>query len=411
MVYWFLLTAAMILSFGKLYQFYVGKMYQLKMEKGWLTGRRRTTILVDTAASRDKKRMPVPLALQLLPSLLGFASAAFYWLALSGTFGFSPGLSEGERAMWGGLTASCVAFDVLCLLAVRLIAGSRNVVYGKDSRENKKANREEKGIYGKGLVGGSLLVSFFHGAALTGRIVLSNSSFLWLSVGAWIAGIFIIFLAAVFGRKKRGETAEKAEEAFTVDEDYYWRKGYYSNPNDPSVLVTKRTGYGMELNMAHKGTAAVLCLCLFGILILIFGRSVFPLIRLSGQDFSLEKEGCRILIQSPSYGGDFSLNEVIEIKLQNQELTGVLRTNGYSGGGVQMGNFRCREYGDGRWYLHKENPWKVQIFLADGSYVLINCRTEEETKRLYEQMNAWIEERAGGKPAFSFWRANCVLLF
>lgn len=41
-----------------------------------------------------------------------------------------------------------------------------------------------------------------------------------------------------------------AQGAIYTDDDEYWMKGFYKNPNDQNVSIERRIGYGLEFNTA-----------------------------------------------------------------------------------------------------------------------------------------------------------------
>ena len=218
---------------------------------------------------------------------------------------------------------------------------------------------------------------------------------IWLIADFIIAGeIYKHFVGKMFWLKteqgwltgtKRFPIRGRDGREYMTDEDYYWRKGGYANPDDPAILVPKRTGLGMELNTGRK-PALILMAVTFALFFLILGKSVFyPLIWLENRDFTLAVRRNEIEVQSPSYAAAFSPDEVTKIRLIDGYPDGALRVGGMSTDSYLIGNFTCDEYGKGKWYLHTDQPAVIYIGLEEG-YILINQKTEEETLALYRQL-------------------------
>ncbi len=188
---------------------------------------------------------------------------------------------------------------------------------------------------------------------------------------------------------RRLQIAGKNGELLLRDEDHYWRKGYYCNPEDPAFLVTKRTGFGWEINLGHRGLAAASGAVILLILFTLLSTAVLPVLRLQIKDFSMELAGDIVEIQSPMYGTEFSLDQVSSISLIAGTPSGAVRTNGFSGSGYKMGHFSCSQYGKGLWYIHDHVPLMLLIRLSDGSHILINQNDPEDTRAMAGRLAQW----------------------
>ena len=52
-----------------------------------------------------------------------------------------------------------------------------------------------------------------------------------------IVAVFVMYFRL---KKKKAQILAADDEPMYVDDDYYWRNGWYDNPNDPRVLVQTR---------------------------------------------------------------------------------------------------------------------------------------------------------------------------
>lgn len=377
---------ALLISYGRIYQTYVGKMYRLKMERGWTIGKTHFTILVDTVLSGDKDQQLPAWQWGLLPVILEAVALGIYLV--------NPGVFVKEGlGRWGISILEVLVFTALLLIMRQLFIKKRNKVYSESSEENLKLNRFEKRgfsilAYGVsaaaslGLLGGILagLAGFWNlGLILTNGVG-------GLSLAAAILGFYLL-------QRNMNRLVSEVPRQILVDEDYYWRKGYYCNPNDPAYLVTKRTGVGMEMNMAHKGPAIIVTAFTAAVLIFVFWLAAVPVIRLQGTDFTMEEKNGVVEILSPSYPSSFSLDQVEKWKMVETGSLKGRRTNGLGTGSYSIGHFSSDQMGKGMWYIHRKSPETLLIYLKDGTHIAINQKTEEGTETLLRQLEEWLPQR------------------
>ena len=205
------------------------KLYDLKVEKGWIgsTGSRIMTADTRTAAqSAESGIRPrwhiLFLMLILLPC-------------------FFPRVQEylnGDEGGWILFLCSLVvgaAFGVLHAVLLRM----PNKVYSEDSGLNLEVNRMQKNVWSWIMTG----CGFFNAAAYL-SVILSMNDEAWISSGAYIVyvvleGIPIVFFLLGFlyiHRRKEGLLAQNTAPLYT-DDDIYWKNGWYSNPSDKRVFV------------------------------------------------------------------------------------------------------------------------------------------------------------------------------
>ena len=70
------------------------------------------------------------------------------------------------------------------------------------------------------------------------------------------------------------------------------------------------------------------------------------------------------------------LNELPEIKM---------RTNGYADGQILKGNFKLKDWGGCKLFIHKiKDP--VIVIRYEGKYIILNLYEQEATKKLYDEL-------------------------
>jgi len=175
---------------------------------------------------------------------------------------------------------------------------------------------------------------------------------------------------------------EDAEEL--VDDDVYWRGGFYNNPNDPKLLVEKRLGMGLQFNDAHPAAKAFYGVCA----VLVVGLCVWLAteIPLDFPSLHVSVEEGIISVKAASYSSKISLDEVERAEIV-EKLPTMYRNNGYSDKGYDFGQFRVKEIGQCKVYINKKIPQYIILHTKDTIYVL-NCDKKEE----YDQMVHEIEK-------------------
>lgn len=225
------------------------RMYRLKEEQGWIHEKSRRTVYIDTELSTQAGRL-APKAHWHLPLLaleLGAAAALFvHGAAQSGW--------SGERAEWLALGSAAMGVTVLTWVMHLYLAEKRNVVYSQSSQINIAVNRLVKRAWATAFLGADCW-----NCAAWLYLVLRRDQAGGLVQGDWFVYVALQLAAAVAAllpwgnliRKKR-ELLTADEQPVEVDDDIYWKNGWYENPGDPHLLVPNRlcdTNY--TFNMAR----------------------------------------------------------------------------------------------------------------------------------------------------------------
>lgn len=223
------------------------KMYRLKQERGWIREKSRRTVYIDTELSRISGRMG-PRAYWHLPLLAAeLAVTAAVYARLRGQSG-QPGLEV--------LVLGAAAMAVTLLLwAMRLyLVEKRNVVYSQNSKVNIAVNGLVKRTWARAF----LSADCFNCAAWL-YLALRWSQSGSLYKGDWFVYALLQLAAAVTAMlpwenalSKKREFLAADDQPVEVDDDEYWKNGWYENPQDPHLLVQNRlcdTNY--TFNMAR----------------------------------------------------------------------------------------------------------------------------------------------------------------
>lgn len=106
-----------------------------------------------------------------------------------------------------------------------------------------------------GLVSLGVSVSIFGGILFVLGIIEFNNTSNYIFMIINICVIFFPLLYWIYNSRKAkiliAENDSKEKEIYRDDDKYYIGGMFYYNPNDPSNIVKKRIGYGLDYNYAH----------------------------------------------------------------------------------------------------------------------------------------------------------------
>ena len=215
---------AMVLLYGN-----HRKLYDMKVEKGWIGSSGSRIMAVDTKAAVQSGRMGLSPWWHLLFCLLILmpcidADIRHYLMTSD----------DGWIFLVTGILVS-LTFGILHIAILRM----RNKVYSEDSGLNVEVNRMQKNVWSWALAGSSL----FNAAAYL-LVVSGIDGNGWISTGVLviycimetIPGVFLIG-GFFYMRSRKEKLLQKNERPLYIDDDVYWKNGWYSNPNDKRLMV------------------------------------------------------------------------------------------------------------------------------------------------------------------------------
>ncbi len=350
------------------------KLYDLKVERGW-TGSSGSHILaaVDTRTSTQSGKMGV----------------SSWWHGLFCALILMPCILPGVR------TYLAVSDDgwvfLLCALAVSLTFGilhavilrMRNKVYSENSELNLEVNRMQKNAWSWSLVGCSLMNAIAY-LFVAGYMDAGT----WIP--AWVYVVYIILesapavflIAGIFYvRYKKEQILACNENPLYIDDDVYWKNGWYSNPHDKRLIVQDWVcPWNYTTNMAKPvgkiclaGGIIVTAACLVLAVVLLMKFELTPVEMAVGQE--------RIEITSGYSDMTICYDEIRDIELLNRLPEDDYRKiNGGDTADMLVGKFKGKETGKCWLYLYTEYTPILKIS-TDGGPVYVNSKDEDETKK------------------------------
>lgn len=297
---------------------------------------------------------------------------------------------------WIWLFAPISAFHLLFLIIgyvyLRL---PPNKIYCDDSSKNQMLNGCRKYNYSLALL---LLISsdaLFYLSLLPTLSGNGKGSFSLLLLGSLLALVLVLTACHYISNFRR--TCTKALQnvtLYTYNEDDYWKFGlfglYYDNPYDPSVFKSNNSG-GLNLNLNRaKPSSKVFWCAALGIPLLIcaltFGYPWYLDTTHTLVDIAIQEES--IKIESKLYRKSISLSSIDKIEM-TKNLGSGSKTSGTSTFHYGTGTYQYAKYGKIRAYVAWKHPPYLLVY-AEGITYLINDDDPENTQKLYEQINTYL---------------------
>lgn len=356
------------------------KLYDLKMARGWVVGEPATLAAADTRASAQRRGQGPGLAWHLLPCGLVLTT-----LLLPGVRDFLLTQGSGWGLLGSGLAIS------LTLWALHGVLSRRgNKVYSQDTAVNQAVNRLERQVWGWTL----LLCSLFNAAACW-------SAAWWMARAHWVGsaayGIYLVLelipvailtAGLLWMTRKRQQLLAGDPVPLVVDDDVYWRKGWYENPNDPHWLVQDRlVPCNYSMNMAKPGAWGGTIALLAGVGVLMVGLCVlFLWADFGGSSVVIAPD--RVAVSAFLYDTEVDPQDIQSVTLlEDLPEDSYVRTNGLDDGRRLIGHFRGRESGPCEMYLHTAASPILAVETGDFT-LYFNSEDPAETEAWYQALAA-----------------------
>lgn len=358
------------------------KLYDMKVEKGWVGSSGSRIMAVDTKAAAQSGRMGVSAlwhllfcALILMPCI---DADIRHFLATSDDGWIFPVM---------GILIS-FTFGILHTAVLRM----RNKVYSEDSDLNVEINRMQKNVWSWALVGSSLFNAAAYLVVVSGIDADGEISAVMLVVYCimeTIPGFFMIG-GFFYMRSRKEKLLRKNERPLYIDDDVYWKNGWYSNPHDKRLIVQDWVcSWNYTTNMARP--AGKICLGL-GIIVTIvcLGLADVMLLRFEFTPIEVAVTQDSVKITSGYSDETIRYDEIQDIRLLEE-----LPEDDYKkieGGDTKdmlTGKFRGRETGKCLLYIYIKSTPVLEISTTDGP-VYVNSRTGGETEEWYDQIEKYL---------------------
>lgn len=203
-----------------------------------------------------------------------------------------------------------------------------------------------------------------------------------------LAGGGFILAALLWMMKKRRETLKAEEPLSYVDDDIYWKNGWYNNPKDRRWMVQDRMcSSNYSLNMGKPGARYLAGIGIVAIVLVV----LWMLIVFFQMDFvhpKLQIEETQVTVRSAEYGITFGREDIREIELLDalpeEEFR---RTHGLSDSRQLLGKFKGEESGKAMFYIRRGETPVLKIKLPEYT-VFINSEESGKVQEWYEELSS-----------------------
>ena len=361
------------------------QMYRLKLKRGWVDAASMRVVRIDTSVPALSGKMALNWKWHL-PSVILTAATALLLYNMGERYRLSPAEMTVEWALYASGVFTCLLFLVLHIGIVR----QANRVYSENTEINLAANRLMKRAWSQGLA----LASWISGGAWISLAVCGSISGPDLPAGCYGVYAFLLMISAAallvplglaVGKKKEILSADQAP--CYVDDDAYWKNGWYSNPDDPHLFVMDRMNdMQFTMNMARPAAKAIVAVTAAAVVaLLLFVAAV--ILNFENAEVTFVRENDTITIEAAGYDCKFAVDEV-----KSAELIGRLpddryiRTNGGSTDRYDFGYYRGKQTGKCMMFLYSGYQPILKIQLNDLT-VFVNSKSSGEAEEWYRQLN------------------------
>lgn len=355
------------------------RLYDMKVEYGWSGEESGQMAMVDTRLSAGNGGAAFPLWLHLITLaalVLPLASAKVRTGVKS-----IPGMG----AVFGGSIAIWVTF----LFCGWIFGRERNKVYSEDSQINRRLNNLEKRYWSAGFLAESICNDI-----ATLYLVYTGVKSGWLDNVdiAIYSGILFLAVVGIFAgyrylKKAKQEILKMDKTPLFVDDDYYWRNGWYSNPDDRRLFIQDRfNSMNYTMNLGRRAGRRLTGSALAGTVIALVWVCIMML-RMDFVPVHLEDTGDRFQITSGYTNTEIKKDDIKSVKLLKNGLPDedFSKTNGSADDKQLLGKFRGEKSGECRMYVWLDQPEMIQIRTKKYT-VFINDKDKDQTNAWYESL-------------------------
>lgn len=349
------------------------KLYDLKVERGWVGSGGSHILAAGTKTSTQTGKMGISpwwhtvlTVLILLPCLLPYVRD------------YLKNSDDGWVLLIVSVSVETL-FAVLHVIMLRM----QDKVYSEDAALNDRVNGMRKQTWSRMLLGCGICNA---AAYLTAAQFMDGKG--WLGSGVYVAYIIlesfpiVLLLGGFFYMAKRKYTLlAQNQKPLYIDDDVYWKNGWYSNPNDKRLIVQDWVcTWNYATNMARPAgkisLAAGLLIgvgCLVVAVVMIFKMEFTPIeVRISTDEVAVTSGYSDLFL---------TYDEITDVELLDSlPKDDYRRVNGGDDGRMLVGKFRGKETGKCRMYLYVGYEPILMIGTEDGP-AYINSKTDGEARQ------------------------------
>ena len=354
------------------------KIYDIKLKNGWLIEAQKK-VYIDTRLSSSVKN----------PSI----SMRYHWIFIGLTVVlYIPVVIVRNSYML--FRDMSIYFIVSIIVAVALyifniyVNSSERTVYSENSDVNITMNQ----IYKKYVSLGLVIMSLFNTVAFSYIVaeymlhgILYGGDVIVYTIVDLIGSI-IMLASFVVARRKRTEVLAADDTPLYVDDDEYWKYGFYYNPNDRHIIVKNRM-YDMNyaFNYASRGTQILVALLTVIITasIIFTVAALIPFINIKMDVYIADDT---FMAEGGGYKCSINIGDIQEVQLFDEmPKDNFTRTNGGSTDEYDVGNYKGRTYGKCMLFIWDDYS-PVLMIKSSNKTVFVNSKEDGYIRHMYDEL-------------------------
>lgn len=354
------------------------KIYDIKLKNGWLIEAQKK-VYIDTRLSSSVKN----------PSI----SMRYHWIFIGLTVVlYIPVVIVRHSDML--FRDMSIYFIVSIIVAVALyifniyVNSSERTVYSENSDVNITMNQ----IYKKYVSLGLVIMSLFNTVAFSYIVaeymlhgILYGGDVIVYTIVDLIGSI-IMLASFVVARRKRTEVLAADVTPLYVDDDEYWKYGFYYNPNDRHIIVKNRM-YDMNyaFNYASRGTQILVALLTVIITasIIFTVAALIPFINIKMDVYIADDT---FMAEGGGYKCSINIGDIQEVQLFDEmPKDNFTRTNGGSTDEYDVGNYKGRTYGKCMLFIWDDYS-PVLMIKSSNKTVFVNSKEDGYIRHMYDEL-------------------------
>lgn len=353
------------------------KLYDLKMRRNWQGAAGSNIIAVDTRVAATGGRLSRPIWWHV-PVIIG-EMAPVVFPSIRRSLLKPPHI----LFLYGCVGALTILFIVLHLWTVR----RRNEVLSSDTNINKRINQLDKKVWSMIWI----ICDYMNFLSLCFIVlpILTRGWFMGLDFAGFVTAQtltgFLIFFVLLYLKWKKGDILKDDIHPLYIDDDVYWKNGWYNNPGDKRLLVQDRfCSLNHSCNMGHT-SIKIFIFGTLGAVLILFMVLAGQFLKMDFSPLHLFLDGENVKISAPLYPLTFRSEDIKGLELLDKIPTGnFVKTNGLADNRQLVGKF-SNQGQDFRVYLYRKYSPILKIELPAYT-VLINSREKNQTEKWYKEL-------------------------
>ncbi len=217
------------------------------------------------------------------------------------------------------------------------------------------------------------------------NISLCSSAF-YVYIFIQTLAVIGLFAPLLMAQSRKRELLAADTQPLYVDDDEYWKTGYYYNPSDPHVLVQNRLQSGnYTLNYATRGAkifTGLTCILITACIAWMIGALV-PFINVH---IDTQLDSGKLAVSAAIYSSEIYFDDIEEVQLL-AELpdNDFVRTNGGATDEYLIGHFKSSTYGKCEMYVYADSYPIIMIKTRD-EVIFLNTKDSDDTYSIFKSI-------------------------